>query len=173
MAPTSLPKPMKIFDKSMPRAILILASFLNRVLIDFQHLKPHFLFKWYWFYNRLGLLSLFKIRSIFECIFEATWHGFWSKNQRKTQKWPFQEASKNWSIFGSILYRFWLRFGSQLGAMLAIFFGPRRAKRPPRRLRGQPSRWPSKKTLKDLQQRKNVRAHSPPPEESCGSGNFS
>ena len=28
---------------------------------------------------------------------------------------------------------FWLRFGGQLGAMLATFLGPRRPKRPPRR----------------------------------------
>ena len=51
---------------------------------------------------------------------------FRSRNQKK--KWRFQEASKNWSIFELIFYRFWLRFGSQLGAMLATPFGPRRPK---------------------------------------------
>ena len=35
--------------------------------------------------------------------------------------------------FGIDFYRFWLRFGTQLGGMLATLSGPRRPKRPPRR----------------------------------------
>ena len=47
---------------------------------------------------------------------------------KKNGQWRFQQASKNWSIFGSIFYRFLLRFGSQFGSMLATLFGPRRSK---------------------------------------------
>ena len=62
-------------------------------------------------------------------------HGsvFDSKIRRKTDKWWFQVASNKWSIFRLFFYRFGLRFGSHLGAMLASFFGPKRPRRLPRR----------------------------------------
>ena len=41
-----------------------------------------------------------------------------------------QKASTFWSIFfASSVYRFWLRFGSQVGAMWSNFFEPKPAKR--------------------------------------------
>ena len=57
-----------------------------------------------------------------------------SKIHQNPSKNRFQEALKNWSILGSIFNWFWLRFGGQVGAMLATFLGPRPPKRPPRPL---------------------------------------
>ena len=45
-----------------------------------------------------------------------------------------QEASKFWSFFASIFFRCLFRFGSQVGAMLATVFDPRRSQDAPRRL---------------------------------------
>ena len=70
-------------------------------------------------------------------------HGsvFDSKNRWKTDKWWFQVASNKWSIFRLFFYRFGLRFGSHLGAMLASFFGPKRPRRLPRRFQDGPRRF--------------------------------
>ena len=69
LAPTCLRKSTKIHEKSMPRAIPILHSFLNRFLIDFcsnfRSLEHQNLLKLYRFYSVFLLLGLFKIRSIF------------------------------------------------------------------------------------------------------------
>ena len=70
------------------------------------------------------------------------WMPFWlqlcfilaSKIHQHLSKNRFQEALKNWSILRSIFNWFWLRFGGQVGAMLATFLGPRPPKRPPRPL---------------------------------------
>ena len=61
----------------------------------------------------------------------------WIQNAIKNR---FQEALENWSILGSIFNLFWLRFGGQVGAMLATFLGPRppKPKRPPRPLQDGP-----------------------------------
>ena len=79
LAPTCIPKPTNINNKSMPRAIPILASLFNRFLIDFclifRSLNPHF-FKLYWIYNMFLPFSLLKIRSIYGCSFDPTWLGF-------------------------------------------------------------------------------------------------
>ena len=70
------------------------------------------------------------------------WIPFWlqlcfifaSKIHQNLSKNRFQEALKSWSILRSIFNWFWLRFGGQVGAMLATFLGPRPPKRPPRPL---------------------------------------
>ena len=70
--------------------------------------------------NRLS-----KLRMIFDTILVPTWLHFASPNPPKSSKNRFQEASKFWSCFWSFFNGICLRFGSQVGAMLATFFEPR------------------------------------------------
>ena len=75
---------------------------------------------------------LSKLTSNFDPILSSTWLYFGIQIPPKSFQNRFQEALENWSILGSIFNWFWLRFGGQLGAMLATFLGPRPSKRPPR-----------------------------------------
>ena len=58
---------------------------------------------------------------------------FHPKIHQNPSKIRSQEAFKNWLTFASIFDRFGLRFGSQVGAMLATKTPPRRPKTRPRR----------------------------------------
>ena len=75
---------------------------------------------------------LSKFTSNLDPILSSIWLYFGTPNPPKSFQNRFQDALKNWSILGSSFYWFWLRFGGQLGAMLATFLGPRPSKRPPR-----------------------------------------
>ena len=126
---------MKIHEKWMVRAITIFGS----ALLDFWSIfnrffdpRTNFHKEIHWFCSSIGLSGFVKTKSNVECMFDATWLGFWFRKSKKIKKSRFQVASKNWLVFGSIFYRFGFRFGSQLGSMLRTFFRPKRPRRPSR-----------------------------------------
>ena len=121
----------------MLRCIVFWTSFFDRFLVDF--------------WSQIGPIgsqtTLFFLRKkVFWKIAVRSSHRFWipfwlqlcfilaSKIHQNLSKNRFQEALKSWSILRSIFNWFWLRFGGQVGAMLATFLGQRPPKRPPRPL---------------------------------------
>ena len=120
----------------MPRCTPSWIAILDRFLIDFCfQLQPTGSQKtWFFLREKYTFLKtrLSKLTSNFDPILSSTWLYFGIQNPPKSFQNRFQEALKNWSILGSIFNWFWLRFGGQLGAMLATFLGPRPSKRPPR-----------------------------------------
>ena len=132
LVPTWLPKSSEIHEKPMPRCLPIMTSFFVRFLIDFQlHFRSA--------ESSKSLFSLWK-NKVFQNIAFRSWNRFlmrlWCQlgsilpsqiHQNRLKIRP-QEPSKFWSIFASIFFRFGLRFGHQVGAMLATLFEPRRPK---------------------------------------------
>ena len=117
----------------MLRCIVFWTSFFDRFLFDFC--------------SQLGLIgsqkAWRKIRFFWKIAVRSShrfWIPFWlqlcfilaSKIHQNLSKNRFQEALKSWSILRSIFKWFWLRFGGQVGAMLATFLGQRPPKRFPR-----------------------------------------
>ena len=123
LAPTCLLKSTKIHEKSMPRAIPILRLFFDRFSIDFCSMssKPHFLIKIYGFYNIFLLFSLFKIWSIYGCIFYATWLVFWfQKINEKTKNTDSKRHRKIVRLWD----RFFIDFRCVLEAKLDLCWPP-------------------------------------------------
>ena len=126
----------------MPRAIPILVLFLNRFWIDlcsiFRSLKLHFLLKLYWFYNIFLILSAFKIRSMFEYIFDPTWLGFWLQKSLKNPKkiWILRGIIKLidfWTDLSSIFAPFWKPSWAHVGHLSRPKTAQEASKTPPRR----------------------------------------
>ena len=89
--------------------------------------KQNRFYKFFWFsaltrWDPFWMRFWYQLGSIFPPQILQNPHKIWS-----------QEGSDSSSILASNFYRFWLRFGNQVGAMWANFFEPRRPKRPPRR----------------------------------------
>ena len=55
------------------------------------------------------------IRSIFECIFEPTWLGFWLQKSKKNRKMTIPRGIDFWIDFLSILAPFWEPAWSDVG----------------------------------------------------------
>ena len=89
----------------------------------------------------LFFFGLFKIRSIFEYIFNRIWLGFWI--QHSMNNWSISipcGISKNNKFLDRFFYRFWFRFG----ASLEPYWLPFSAQNGPRSLQDDlktPPRW--------------------------------
>ena len=94
----------------------------------------------HWFFLRknevFGKNRLWKITSIFARSWRPTCLHFAPQNPENRLKIEPQEASKFCLFFASIFDRFWLRFGGQVGAMLATKTAPRRPQDGPGGLQG-------------------------------------
>ena len=111
----------------MPRGLPKLSSFFNGFLVKTSTSRT---FKMIVFpYEKQCFLNHpSKLASTFDAIWVPTWLHFPSKIHPNPLKIKFQEAFKNWLILASIFDRFGLRFGGQVGAMLATKTPPRRPK---------------------------------------------
>ena len=70
--------------------------------------------------------SVFSETSKFDPISVPTWLYFRTQNPSKSMKNRFEEASKKWSIFGSLFCPSWLYFGTQVGTQEPLKTVPKR-----------------------------------------------
>jgi len=144
--PTWPPKTIKIDEKSMPRGLRMLTCFFDRFWIDFcSQLRPPEPLKSWFSLRENEVFSkhrLLKITSIWVRFWRPSCLHFDFKIHQNRAKIGSQEAIKNWSIFASIFDRFRLRFGGQLGAMLATKWRPRGHQDAPRGPQDAPKRPP-------------------------------
>ena len=141
LAPTWPPKSTKIHEKSMPRYLPKITSFFDRFLVPTSTPRTFkiivFPIEKQGFFLNIAFRSWDRFLMRFWCQLGSILPSQIHQNPSKIRP---QEPSKFWSIFASIFSRFWLRFGDQVGAMLATFFEPRRPKTPQGRPQDAPRR---------------------------------
>ena len=130
----------------MPGGTSSWASNFIRCFIDlsliFASLEPQKSLKFIGFYKCFWFSALTR--------WDPFWMRFWYQLGSIFLPQILQNPTKIWSqewfdfssIFASNFYRFWLRFGNQVGAMWANFFELKRPKRPPRRPKKPPRSLP-------------------------------
>ena len=123
-----------------------------KVDIDFRFdfganlLQPQNLLKLYRFYSVFLLLSLFKIRSIFEYLFDPTWLCFWFPKSLKKRKISIPRGIIKlinfWTDLSSIFAAFWKPTWTHVGHLSRPKTAQEASKTISRRLQDDPKSAP-------------------------------